>query len=81
MNEHQTISQWAEAVGKRRIAEAVGVVGGAVRNALARGAFPARWYVGMREAGLEPPERFFNFHRAPQIGPADDRRDRPASSL
>ena len=54
-----TVSELADALGRKQIAEAVGVNASAVSNALARGGFPATWYESMSKLaklrGIECP--------------------------
>ncbi len=55
--------QLAEALGRKRIADAVGVGLTAVSNAVVRGRFPSSWYVSCLKIASEkgtacPPELF-----------------------
>lgn len=54
----------ADALGRRKIAEAVGVGATAVSNAVVRGRFPASWFLIIKrladEAGQECPPALFN---------------------
>jgi len=53
------IREYVERIGHDRIADAAGVKPDTVRVQVHRGRFPARWYIPMRDAGLEPPEALF----------------------
>lgn len=61
----------AETLGRRAIANRLGVGLSAVNNALDRGGFPASWFRSVRDmcrdAGLECPEDAFNF-KSPSEG-------------
>lgn len=66
-------------IGRKLVADRIGVSKKAVSNAVAEGVFPARWYRELRavcsEQGIECPEDLFNFARAPSTeeeGKADD---------
>lgn len=50
------------------IAAVVGVHVNAVGNAKREGVMPARWYVPLLEAGLDPPIGAFRWHRATHHG-------------
>lgn len=73
------VKQIHSALGTARIAGAVGVGQTAVRNALARGVFPATWYLVVlsecRKAGVPCPPEAFSFtawpkadQRVPAVG-------------
>jgi hypothetical protein len=58
-----TSHQFADAVGRKNLAKAVGVGAPAVSNAVERGVFPASWYEVGRALAIEadvdcPPELF-----------------------
>lgn len=54
-----------DAIGRRAIAEAIGVTPAAVSNYSAAGVFPASWYLAVKAMcdarGLVCPEGLFNF--------------------
>lgn len=62
--------QVINAIGRKRLESALGVTKGAVANVIARGKFPARWYVAVRDlsadVGIDCPLCLFNF--APSDG-------------
>ncbi len=59
-------SQFADALGRRRIAEANGVVLQAVSNAVVRGWFPSSWFLVCKtladEANVECPPALFKMN-------------------
>lgn len=59
-----TTAEIADRVGRKKIAEAVGVGLTAVSNAVVRGTFSSSWYYAVlslcREAGIECPLHLFN---------------------
>ena len=58
----------ADALGRKNIADAVGVGPSAVSNAVVRGSFPASWYLAMAglaaKAGAECPPALFGMRAA-----------------
>lgn len=62
-----TVDQICDAIGRRQIADAIGVRLTSVSNAVTDGQFPARWYdvvEGLCAAkGLDCPRRLFSFVR------------------
>lgn len=65
-----------DALGRRAIAEAIGVTRSAVSNYSAAGTFPAAWYLAIKamceERNLDCPEVIFNFI-APPVGDGIER--------
>lgn len=73
----QQLKDFADAVGRRRLAKAVGVNPNAVTNGITRGAFPARWYVAAvplaQAAGVKCDPALFGMASASDgIGSADE---------
>lgn len=62
-----TASDICDALGRKAIADRIGVGLTAVSNASADGGFPAKWFAVLREmcaeCGLDCPEHLFNFVR------------------
>lgn len=63
---HQTTAaEVCDRIGRRVIADRIGVGLTQVSNASVEGRFPAKWYIAMRElcasAGIDCPEGLFNF--------------------
>jgi hypothetical protein len=60
-----TVSEICDAIGRQKIAQAVGVKPTAVSNAVAEARFPAKWFIvlsGMcQEIGLDCPADLFAF--------------------
>lgn len=60
-----TVSYICTALGRKVIAEKIGVGITAVSNASAQGVFPARWYVAIKslcaDAGIDCPDHLFSF--------------------
>lgn len=58
-----TTSHIADALGRKKIADALGVGLTAVSNAVVRGSFPASWFVAVsklaRDANVECPPHLF----------------------
>lgn len=56
-------SHLASVIGRRRMAERLGLLPTAVSNAVVRGSFPASWYIVIKqladEAGVECPVELF----------------------
>ena len=65
-----SIREFADAVGRKRIAEALDVGPTAVSNHVVRGVFPASWIAILRdvarERGVECPESLFDMRRVPR---------------
>ena len=63
-----TTTQLAEALGRKRMAQALGVGLTAVSNAVVSGQFPAAWFDTLeamaQERGVECPRHLFGFRRA-----------------
>lgn len=61
-------SQFADAVGRREMATAVGVGMTAISNAVVRGRFPPAWFGACQDlaagAGIDCPEPLFGMKRA-----------------
>ena len=77
-----TSHELADALGRKNIADAVGVGATAVSNAVVRGSFPASWYLAMAglaaKAGTECPPALFGM-RASNSSPVDPRLDAGAA--
>lgn len=62
---HIAASDICDALGRKAIADRIGVGLTAVSNASVDGGFPAKWFAVLREmcaeVGIECPERLFNF--------------------
>jgi hypothetical protein len=62
-----TTSQFADAVGRKNIASAVGVELTAVSNAVVKGSFPASWFDALEAlaalTGTDCPRSIFGFKR------------------
>lgn len=60
-----TVERICDAIGRRQIADAIGVRLTSVSNAVADGRFPARWYYVLNQlasdAGLQVPHHLFSF--------------------
>lgn len=60
-----TAAEVCDLIGRKAIADRIGVGLTQVSNAAVEGLFPARWYLEMRDlcrsAGVECPERLFNW--------------------
>lgn len=60
-----------DALGRRAIADAMGVTPAAVSNYSASGIFPAKWYIALRsmcdERGIQCPDALFNFVSPPVL--------------
>lgn len=65
-----TAKQLADAIGRKKIAEAVGVGPTAVSNAVARGWFPSAWFIVVcdlaERIGVECPPELFKM--LPKVG-------------
>jgi hypothetical protein len=65
----QTVDKIAEKLGRKRLAELVGVGKAAVTNATTEGTFPASWYVIVSgecdRLGIECPKSAFSFKSPP----------------
>ena len=68
-----TASELADALGRKNIADALGVGLTAVSNAVVRGIFPSSWFLVMRElaenAGVSCPPGLFKMrvHNSPNV--------------
>lgn len=75
-----TVAAICDRIGRKVVADRLGVGKTAVSNAVAENQCPARWYIELqvlcREHGMECPVHLFNFYRlsaeGPQAAPADD---------
>lgn len=60
-----TVKIICDRIGRRPMAQALGVRPTAISNAVSEGMFPARWFVVVRrmcgERGIDCPEALFNF--------------------
>ncbi|PQO23105.1 hypothetical protein C2I36_09555 [Rhodobacteraceae bacterium WD3A24] len=68
------ISGFADRIGRRRIAEALGIGPTAVSNAVVRGAFPASWFLVLRglaqDEDIECPSSLFNMRAGDDLSSA-----------
>lgn len=72
-----TAGEIIDAIGRRRLAESLGVGRSAISNAAVDGKFPAKWFVVIRdlcfEVGCDCPLSLFNF--VPSIEGQSEGRD------
>ena len=64
-----TVASICDAIGRKALAERVGVGMTTISNAVVDGRFPAKWFLAVRdmclEKGIESPEALFTFANAP----------------